>query len=669
MRFRFSLFVSLLSLLLVQQLLISQCNPFFKEALSPRPTHYEIEVKLDDHTRTIKATQVVHFTNHSSVAIDELRFYMYLNAFKNSESSFLKGTSSIFGQSFAGKPADEWGWIDVQKVICADTGSTTDLSSKMTYISPDDGNTADQTVLQVSLDKTLLPGKTIVLRLEWTARMPRTIARSGYSKDFYLFCHWFPQLGVFEKDMQGQWHWNCHQFFRSTEFYADFGVYDISITVDKKFIMAASGCLIEEKDNKNNTVTRKYHVEDVIDFAWSINTDFQIFTDRWKDVQIQMLLPYDYSNQANRFLYILKFAFDYLDIHVGKYPYSSFTVVCPPFHALQSGLMEYPTLITTGSFFGMPKQIRLTESLLVHEFVHQYFMSMVASNEKEEPWLDEGFATYFEDRIIDAAYGQKCSLIDVFGFRLDNRELSRIEYTRMENPREGIVARPAWMFTESNHKPLIYSKTATTLHTVQNLLGESKMDQLVKSYFEQWKFKHPKGQDFITVLKSALALEQDTTFTRQTYQLFEQSIYHASVLDYAVTRISNDPILKPQGLYGSNSSDMQFRNGNEQHALLSQVVIQRYGDWIFPVEVLITFEDGNTKLLHWSGEEGSKIFKFTGNSKVISAQIDPKQKILLDINLNNNSLSVKTENAPLWKITAKVIFWIQNIFQTISFIF
>ena len=511
MSIRYCLYLFSLYLFMHQQLLVGQCNPYFNKALSSRPTHYQIKVELNEGTKMIQSTQTIRYFNQSSVEINDLRFYMYLNAFKHSNSSFLKGTSAIFGQSFANKPIDEWGWIDVQKISSTYRGAMSDLSHTLKYISPDDNNPDDQTVLQVFLDKPLLPNDSIELQLDWSAKMPKTIARSGYSKEFYLFCHWFPQLGVFEKNNAGDWAWNCHQFFRSTEFYADFGVYDVNITTDKKFKMVASGCLINETANDDHKVTRTYHAEDVIDFTWAINTDCKITVDRWQDVQINLVLPDDYLNQRDRFIYILKFALDYLHQHVGSYPYPSISVVCPPFHALQSGLMEYPTLITTGSFYGMPQGIRTVESLLVHEFVHQYFMGMVASNEKEEPWLDEGFATYFEDRIIDAAFGEKKSLIDYFGIRLDNQELSRLEYTRMKNPREGIVARPAWLFTETNRKSLIYSKTATTLHTLEHFIGEIKMDRFIKNYFEQWKFKHPRGHDLMAVLKSSSASFQTSS--------------------------------------------------------------------------------------------------------------------------------------------------------------
>jgi hypothetical protein len=543
-----------------------------------------------------------------------------------------------------------------------------DLTANMRFIQPDDGNTADQTVLAVPLDHPLLPGETAVLRLKWRAKMPKTIARAGYSKDFYLFCHWFPQLGVFEQNNAGAWDWNCHQFFRQTEFYADFGVYDVHITTDDKFVVGASGCLVNEKANGNGTTTRHYHVEDVIDFAWSVYPHFQVLEDRWQNVQIRLLLPPEHAGLGPRYLHALKFALEYMDRHVGKYPYPSITVIDPPFHGLRSGLMEYPTLITAGTFYGMPENIRTMESLVVHEFVHQYFMGMVASNEKEEAWLDEGFVTYFEDRIIDAAYSEKHALVEVFGYRFDNRELTRLEYTTMRNPREGTVARPGWLFSESNFKSLIYSKTATTLRTVHALVGEAQMDQILRSYFERWKFRHPRGSDFMAHLETELKSGPDTAFARQVLHLFEKSIYDAVVLDYSVTRITNEELFAPLGIFGENEARFTYKNGDGQRPVRSTVEVQRKGDWVFPVEIRVTFEDGSTQTLFWPGVEGRHVFEFTGPLKVVSAQIDPQQKLGLDVDLNNNSLTLQPESAPLWKYAAKAVFWIQNLMQAVSFL-
>ncbi|HAD10974.1 MAG TPA: peptidase M1, partial [Saprospirales bacterium] len=223
----------------------SQCDPFFPKALSARPANYEIHVTLDHENRMLYATQTIYFANQSPEPVKNLRMYLYFNAFKNTESTFLKGTTQIFGQPFGHRTAEQWGWVDIQKI----TRGTFDLTTQTRFVQPDDQNPQDQSVLEVMLDKPIAPGDTASFTLVWQARVPKTIARAGYSKDFYHLCHWFPQLGVWEPNASGKWDWNCHQFFRQTEFYADFGVYDVHITTDSKFVMGASGCLVNENRN------------------------------------------------------------------------------------------------------------------------------------------------------------------------------------------------------------------------------------------------------------------------------------------------------------------------------------------------------------------------------------------------------------------------------------
>ncbi len=637
----------IINLLLCATRLQSQCSEKIGSVRFPVNSSYTIHAKLDHATKRLDASTNLLFINGSTVPIKELRFYMYLNSFKNKKSSFLKGTNEIFGQSFQNRADDEWGWIEIDKILKEQTSTPVDLTSQLKYIQPNDQNTEDQSVLSLPLDKALLPGDTIELNLLWKAKMPKTIARMGYSNDFYLFCHWFPQLGVFEQDKNGSWGWNCHQAFRNTEYYADFSDYDVHLTLDPKFIVGASGCLINKYMNQDGSVSYHYHADKVIDFAWSIDPNFLKIEDIWKHVNIQLLLPKDYSSQIERNLHIIKYALEYFDQHVGLYPYPSITVVCPPFHGLQSGLMEYPTLITTGSFFGMPAEIRFSESLVAHEFSHQYFMAVIATNEKEEPWLDEGFATYFEDRITDAAFGKKSALLNLSGFRMGNRERTRIEYTGMKNPAEGISARPGWDFNQTNYKPLIYSKTATALHTLQNLIGEEKMDLIIKTYFEQWKFKHPKAADFMHLLQNELYKNTDSLLAKQCYTLFYEAVFEAKTIDYSVTSIVNSK---------TNSNN------------ISAVTVHRAGDWIIPVDIIVSFEDGSQKELNWSGKEVDKQFEFQTNSKIISAHIDPNQKLLVDLNLNNNSLSLQQHNGPIWSYSAKIIMWLQSLLQYFSLI-
>jgi hypothetical protein len=199
-------------------------------------------------------------------------------------------------------------------------------------------------------------------------------------------------------------------------------------------------------------------------------------------------------------------------------------------------------------------------------------------------------------------------------------------------------------------------------------MGTDKMDKMLRVYFERWKFKHPRGTDFLAVLQQELATSTDSITAHNTLALFNKGIFSTAILDYAVTRITNEQSIAPQGVFGQNATDLTYKDGSGATKLLSKVTVQRKGDWVFPVEVLVRFEDGSTQTLYWSGEDGMKIFEISAASPVVSAQIDPQRNISLDIDLNNNSLTLQPAAAPLWKYAAKVLFWIQQLFQTIGFL-
>ena len=127
----------------------------------------------------------------------------------------------------------------------------------------------DRTVMAVPLGLSVEPNETIQVELAWTAKIPRPVARTGYIEDYYFIAQWFPKLGVLEDSG-----WNTHQFHAPTEFYADFGVYDVRITVPSPFIVGATGRQTSRMDNGDGTTTYRYHEEDMHDFAWTASPDY-----------------------------------------------------------------------------------------------------------------------------------------------------------------------------------------------------------------------------------------------------------------------------------------------------------------------------------------------------------------------------------------------------------
>jgi len=642
-----------------------QCDPHFDPPKSSRPTSYVMDVQYDLAHKAVTSVGQVIFKNNSPVPVTELRFYMYLNSFKNMSSTFLLGSGgNIFDQNIASRGEDSWGWIRVDEIK---DPSGANLTQSMRYIQPDDGNPGDQSVLLVPLAKPVQPGETAVFDLKFSAKLPNTIARAGYSKDdFALWVHWFPQLGVWQLEPNGQWAWNCHQFFRTTEFFGDFGTYDVTITAPSQLVMGASGCLMSEEKLPNNLTRRRFLVEDVIDFAWIAYPHFLVFEEKWQHVNIRLLIPPEHQMHAQRFLTAIKQSLEYMTEHVGPYPFASLTMADPPFHGLRSGMMEYPTFITLGSFWNSPRGIRSVESLAVHEFVHQYFMMMLSSNEKEQAWLDEGFVTYYEDRIIDHYYGEKNGYVDFLGYQMGNWELTRNEYTGMQNPKEDYPDHPGWEF-DDRHKGIIYSKTATMLRTLQAVLGDEQMDEMMRNYFESWKFKHPRGTDFFAVANAFAAQHPDNAFGSNFDWLFKGVVQGTDVCDYAVSQIKNLEDYTPQGLFDDGKGGFVFKKGEPTGGYLTSVTLHRLGELVFPVEVEIIFEDGAVKTEQWDGQLRTKVFSYQSKFKIESVNIDPQHKIQLDLDLNNNSRTLNPETTVLWKYTLKAVFWMQNVMHTVAF--
>ena len=618
----------------------SQCDPYFDVPLSNRAANYTIKAVLDHDNKSLQASQKLTWFNNSPDTIREIRLYMYLNAFKNLESTFLNGAGSqIFGRDLSSWPKENFGWIEVDSI---GDHFGNDLSANMKYIQPDDDNPKDQSVLQVRLSQPIFPGDSMVFDLLFSERLPRILVRSGWApKNYFAFLHWFPQMGVYEQDVNNNWGWNCHQFFRGTEFFADFGVYDLEINLDQKFVVATTGCILKETLLENNRKELVIHAEDVIDFAWIAYPEFVESNDQWEDVSLRILTPPDHANLAPRFGLAVKQVLKYMQDVVGDYPYPNITVVDPPIQGLNSGFMEYPTLITVGSFYKFPKSIRSIESLAMHEFLHQYFMGIVATNEKEEAWLDEGFVTYFEDRILDDLYGPDDSYIDILGYKTGNAEFSRQEYVTLADPEEFPVSVPGWKVTNAR-KGIIYGKTSLVLKTLENLIGRPTMDRILKVYFNKWKFKHPKGRDFIAVANEIVNQEYGDKFGENLNWFFDQTIYDVSSCDLKVDNID----------LGQNS----FR-------------ATRTGELILPTEIQVNFEDGSSELLLWNNSDAFFESKFVDRAKIISVEIDPQNKIPLDLDINNNSLTLKPSKFTLFKYISKAIFWMQNSFQTISMLF
>jgi hypothetical protein len=556
---------------------------------------------------------------------------MYLNAFKDRNSTFLKDVDgSIFGNDLSERRPEEWGHIQV-KNCKINRGLISIIEQK--YIQLDDQNKEDASVLSISMSRSIKPGEQVEIQMDFVAKLPKTIVRAGYGRDdYYLFVHWFPQLGVLEPQSSGEWGWNCHQFFRQTEFFADFSSFNVTINCPKNLVLGATGCEVS-KVSKGTNVEYQYHAKDVIDFAWVAYPYFEEYVDQWNHVDIQMLIPREHKDIAPRYLGAIKNALTYLEDHVGPYPYPKITIVDPPLHTLNSGFMEYPMLITCASFHYVPKGIRTIESLAIHEFTHQYFMGILASNEKEEAWLDEGFVSFFEDQIIDHYYGGRYnSLFDILGFQSTGKEQSRIQYVSISKPHSGPIARPGWEY-ESDYKPLIYDKTATMLQTLKGYVGDSLFFTIIRQYYQDNKFSHPKEADWIDAVRKVCG----DYIGKLSVQSFFQDVLHTSkYVDYAVESVSNE----------HNSTTIHIKNK---------------GNLNLPVDIKIQNNLGQIIYIPWVSSSADTLLRLS--YPVTYVHIDPDYKNQLDLNLNNNSWAIENNHISINHYYYKVASWFHLAIQ------
>lgn len=613
-----------------------------KEPLSSRQTGYNIDARLDAGTKIVHGAMKAFWVNMSRDRVPDVQMHLYLNAFRNKRSTFMKGRDNMF----AGNSRDS-GYIEIES-ITDDTGR--DLSAYIRYISPDDGNPHDKSVIAINLPAPCNPGDTVWLNINFRSKLPGRIIRTGYAGNYFFVAQWFPKFGVYETPgmrYATKGGWNCHQFHSHSEFYSNHSVYDVKITVPVNYIVGSGGMLLDESVNPDSTRTLTFRAEDIVDFAWTAWPGFSVFNDEWEHVSITFLVPPERRDQVQRQLAAVKYALGYLRDRVGQYPWPHLTFVDPPVMGAGSGGMEYTTLFTTVSSYGIPEYIRLPQMVTIHEFGHAYFMGILASNESEEPWLDEGVNTYWESRIVDEAYGINSGLIDHPLLKLSDISYIRMNYVTSGSRQATSNAEYSWNYPHGTYSMMSYHKAALILSTLEGLIGEKMIDDIFRAYYDRWAFRHPSGKDFIDVANDIF--KQDAGSDTSLNWFFDQTLYGTEICDYKV-------------------SDLRYvETENTDSLFMSVVELERVGGLTFPVDVVVHFENGDEITEKWDGLNRTKDYSYSGKHKIEWVRIDPEFKIRMDVDYINNSFTLKANSIPLKRIHLKLMSFIQFFISLIFF--
>jgi hypothetical protein len=613
--------------------------------LSTRIVAYTIDAKLDPEKKTITATETLTYQNLTGQPQQTFPFHLYLNAFQP-QSSFmtevrLAGTRGTGPDS--GWEPKHYGAETVDKLEVEGMG---DLTAKMQFIQPDDQNANDHTVFQVTLPQPIAPGKSVQFRLTFRDQLPEVVERTGYKRDFFMVGQWFPKVGVWWKGA-----WNCHQFHATTEFFADFGTFDVKLTVPKSYILGAGGDLVSSVDNSDDTKTATFHSEDVHDFSWTASPSFTVVEDSWTGsvgtVKIHLLMCPGHMGTAPRYLQVLKGTLEQFDKWYGPYPYDRITVVDPPHGGSDAGGMEYPTLVTADTSWFAPKGVLFPEVVLEHEFGHQYWYGMVATNEFEEAWLDEGINSYTEVKVMDALYGKDTSVMHYGGIHMSEAGVQSTGYYSYLD--YDPLTRFAWQFVNSNsYGAISYGKTATVLLTLEKIIGEETLRRALHTYFMRYRFTHPTGEDFLKTIEEVSG--------QNLRWYFDQAVYGTAILDYAVEFVRSDRA----DWFVKDRPDE--KKGETLYR--STVVVHRKGDFVFPTDLVVKFDNGETAFEHWDGRDRWIRYTYLKKAKIVSAEIDPDHKILLDRDPFNNSYVEKADNRATKKLTNLWVFaseWLSQV--------
>ena len=613
---------------------------------------YNMNVSLNVVTNRLNGIEKIEYTNNSPDTLDRIFFHLYWNAFQpNSEMDIRSrelGKTKFTNRK--GEEVPDWDERVADRISkltpdeigydSVDYVKINGVAQKLIY---------HETILEVKLAKKILPHSKTLLDVAFRTQVPIQIRRSGRDNAEgvrYSMSQWYPKM--VEYDYQG---WNANPYI-AREFYGVWGNFDVKISIDKNYMVAATGVLQNANEIgygyeatgakilPNNKSINEWHFkgENIHDFVWAADNNYKHIS---KKVRPGLVLHAFYKagnastdSSWNNVLWAAEKALPYIEKKYGKYPY-------PQYSFIQGGDggMEYAmaTLIKGPSL-----------GTVFHEWMHSWYQQILGTNESLYPWMDEGFATYAEGQVSAYYYN---NLAQQSTFLSSEAKLRAAQYAEKLNSKYPLyeadsyagyfgIARSPFeeaMITHADHYNTnyaygnaAYSKGAVFLCQLGYIISDSLLDKVLLEYYNEWKFKHPNPNDFIRVA------EKVTDIELQWYK--EYWINGTKTIDYALGNI-----------------DVEDNK--------TCIALKRLGKMPMPVDVLITFKDGTkelhyiplslmygikpnedsvTRIVHDEWKWVAPDYKFYTTRSIRdlkSIEIDPSQR-MADMNRSNNKLIV-----------------------------
>ncbi|HKE17352.1 MAG TPA: M1 family metallopeptidase [Kofleriaceae bacterium] len=642
----------------VQPLPRVDTRPAFQRPGPPPPAvaSYRIEAALDADKHFITASQTLTWRNTGKSPVRELPFHLYLNAFKNETSVFMRESRGVMRGARASKR--NWGWIEVKTIR---VGDGADVAARARFSGP------DETVLELPLEHPVAPGATVQVSMTFDAQLPEVFARTGFKGEFNMIGQWFPKVGV-RVGEAGHEVWHCEPFHARSEFFADFGNYDVTLTVPDTHVVAATGMLVKVRDNPDATRTLVYRAEAVHDFAWMADPYVETISGaartRWGEVEVRVYFRPEQRDFAPRHLAAGIATIEQFSARFVAYPWARMSIIDPPMDAEDgAGGMEYPTLVTTGGDALIhPEGVHFPEFVTVHEVGHNWFQGMLATNEVDEAWLDEGMNQYADGLVMDALYGEN-GTIDWGGLWAGYYALNAQfgdEFRAVPDP----IARRSYEFVDApSYGTATYVITASAMRTLEKAVGSERFAAALRAYAEKHAFTHPTEADLRRVLEHELG---------QDLGWFWQPALHqpGAEADLRVRTVRCRVKHEPQGVFGRGGQrklvDTEPPDSGPQRC---EVVIENLGPVAVPVDVEITTADGTVVRKRWDdrgqGPRWSR-FELEVADRVVQVVIDPDGLVPLVQGGARRGLRVVPEREPSARAATHGQFWMQTAMQVLG---
>ena len=474
---------------------------------------YTIDVSLNDKDNSVKGFLNLEYTNNSPDQLNFIWFHLWPNAYKNENTAFAHQLFRDKEGKKRWKNMKDRGYIDSLEFMA-------DGQKLKTEAHPEHID-----IIKVVLSKPLAKGEKIKISTPFYVKLPSYVSRMGYDNQSYIICQWYPKPAVY--DRKG---WHEIPYLDQGEFYSEYGNFKVNISLPSAYVVGASGTLQNQDEynlykqiglsNKTGTnrytasgsgsKTLTYVAENVHDFAWFADKNFIIEYDTLQLASGKVIDVFSYHQPNGNPLWekstdYIEDAVRHYSSWIGEYPYPVVQAVEGPKN-LMSGGMEYPMITHITSPEANEERL---DAVITHEVGHNWFYSILGSNEREHAWMDEGINSYYQFRYEAVKYKAN----SIFGddipaevkTKSDDEFLALVYSSLSRIPMEKPIETHSASFKDKEEYGLvIYIKTAIWMYIMELNLGKDKLDSAMQAYFNDWKFKHPDPDDFRRSLEKSL---------------------------------------------------------------------------------------------------------------------------------------------------------------------